>query len=290
MFKLTKLKFELDKAYSEIVGDFLSGIGAISVAEDFIDENRSEICAYFPESSDLSEIRYRIASYFNFLKEEYGDISYGKLFDENIDETSWQAWKDILKTVRVTDRILIKPPWEDYVPKDHEYLIEINPSMAFGTGHHESTRLCIRAAQELMIDNASKVVLDVGCGSGILSIAALMLGAESVTAIDTDPVSVDESHKNLKRNNVSHNIEVLCSTIDKIQGKFDLILANIYVEPLLAMKNEIKKRLKSDGNVVLSGFQEIRMNEISRGFKSAGFMIDREYKENDWIALVLKLQ
>jgi len=288
MFKLTKLKFEFDKLHSEMVSDFLSGIGAISVAEDFIDDTSVEICAYFPENSDLSEIRYRINNYINFLRDEYEIILFGEIETESIDETSWQAWRDILKTVRVTDKILIKPPWEEYLPKENEHVIEINPSMAFGTGHHESTRLCIKAAQDLFRVKTINSALDVGCGSGILSISALLLGAKIVTAIDIDLVSVEETHKNLKRNNMLKMIDVRCGTIDSADGKYDLILANVYVEPLLGMRHEIKKRLKKDGRAVLSGFQEVRKIEIVSGFQSAGFEIDNEFIENDWVAFVVK--
>lgn len=287
MFKLTKLKFKFDKLRSEMVSDFLSGIGAISVAEDFIDDTRVEICAYFPENSDLSEIRYRINNYINFLRDEYEVNLFGEIETESIDETSWQAWRDILNTVRVTDKILIKPPWEEYLPKEKEHVIEINPSMAFGTGHHESTRLCIKAAQDLFQVKTINSVLDVGCGSGILSISALILGAKIITAIDIDPVSVEETHKNLERNNMQKMIDVKCGTIDQLDGQYDLILANVYVEPLLDMRQDIKSRMNREGRAVLSGFQEVRKKEIISGYKSAGFEIKNEYTENDWVAFVL---
>jgi ribosomal protein L11 methyltransferase len=289
MFKLTKIRFEFDKLRSELISDFLSGIGAISVAEDFIDEAKVDICAYFPESSDLSEIRYRINNYVNFLTEEYGKLLLGTIESEQIDETSWQAWRDILKTVRVTDKILIKPPWEEYLPKENEYVIEINPSMAFGTGHHESTRLCIKAAQDIFQQQNVSAVLDIGCGSGVLSIAALFLGAKSIVAFDVDPVSVEETYKNLDKNKVSTNINVRCCDLKSIEGQYDLILANIYVEPLLNMRDGIKSRLKNSGKAVLSGFQSVRRDEIVEGFQSSGFYLVDEYTENDWVAVVLNV-
>jgi len=289
MFKLTKIRFEFDKLRSELISDFLSGIGAISVAEDFIDEAKVDICAYFPESSDLSEIRYRINNYVSFLTAEYGMLLFGCIESEQIDETSWQAWRDILTTVRATDKILIKPPWEEYLPKENEYVIEINPSMAFGTGHHESTRLCIKAAQDIFQQQNVRTVLDIGCGSGVLSIAALFLGAKSIVAFDVDPISVEETYKNLEKNKVSANIKVRCCELKNIEGQYDLILANIYVEPLLNMRDSIKLRLKNGGKAVISGFQDVRRDEIVEGFQSSSFHLVHEYTENDWVAVVLKV-
>ena len=262
MFKLSKLTFEFDKQNSDLISDFLTGIGSISVAEDFIDDSVSEICAYFPNFTDLNEIIYKIKSYVNFLESEYGDIHIGSFNIEEIDESKWQVWKDILKAVKVTDKIVIRPPWEKYESEDEQIVIEINPSMAFGTGHHESTCLCIEAAEQIILTDRVDSVLDVGCGSGILSIVAAKLGVKNILAFDTDPISIDESNKNIEINGVKEDITTRCCEIKDTAGSFDLILANVYVEPLLSMREAIKSSLHKAVKVILSGFQYFREKEL----------------------------
>jgi len=286
MFKLSKLTFEFDKQNSDLISDFLTGIGSISVAEDFIDDSVSEICAYFPNFTDLNEIIYKIKSYVNFLESEYGDIHIGSFNIEEIDESKWQVWKDILKAVKVTDKIVIRPPWEKYESEDEQIVIEINPSMAFGTGHHESTRLCIEAAEQIILTDRVDNVLDVGCGSGILSIVAAKLGAKNVLAFDTDPISIDESNKNIERNGITTGITTRCCEIKDIEGSFDLILANVYVEPLLDMKEAIKSRLNKDGKVILSGFQDFREKELISGYEQTGFKLINKYVDGEWVSAV----
>jgi len=288
MFKLTRVLFEFDKTNSNIISDFVSGIGAISVAEDFINDDKVEICAYFPRFSDQSEIKYKIDNFIKFLINELGDFHYGPLLFEEIDESQWLVWKDILKTVRVTDRILIRPPWETYKPEQNEIVIEINPSMAFGTGHHESTRLCIKAAEEIVSERKNQNVLDVGCGSGILSIASMKLGAKKALAFDIDDVSVNECIKNIERNNFIGFIETRCCSIKEIDGKYDLIFANVYAEPLLNMKSQIKALLSKDGRVILSGIPMIGSEEIISGYQAIGFKLVKRLIEEDWIAFVFE--
>ena len=286
MFKLTKLSFEFDKQNSELISDFLTGIGSISVAEDFIDDNKSEIAAYFPNFTDTNEIIYKIKNYVNFLESEYGKLHIGSFETEEIDESKWQVWKDILKAVKVTDKIVIRPPWEEYKGEDGQIVIEINPSMAFGTGHHESTRLCIEATEDIVSTDKVDSVLDVGCGSGILSIAAYRLGAKNIMAFDIDPISIDESNKNINNNGISDGITTMCCEIKDIEGSFDLILANVYVEPLLSMREAIKSRLNMNGKVVLSGFQDFTEKELISGYEQSGFKLINRYADGEWVCAV----
>ncbi|NIT14084.1 MAG: 50S ribosomal protein L11 methyltransferase [Candidatus Dadabacteria bacterium] len=289
MFNLTKLSFEFDKNNAELISDFLSGVGAIGVAEDFIDETKSEINSYYPNFTNMNEVIYKIKNYVSFLEAEYGSLYLGAFEVEEIDESKWQVWKDILKTVKVTDRIVIRPPWEEYQAAAHEIVIEINPSMAFGTGHHESTRLCIEAAQKIIETDNIESVLDVGCGSGILSIASYKLGATNIVAFDVDQVSVDETHQNMERNGLSGKISTKCCEINDIDGKFDLVLANVYAEPLLNMAGEIKSRLNKNGKVVLSGFQDFRLKEIVSAYEQMGFKLVEILQDDEWVCTVFRI-
>lgn len=286
MFNLTKLSFQIDKKHCDIITDFLSGMGAVGVAEDFIDNTKSEINSYYPTFTNMNEVIYKIKNYVSFLEEEYGKLHLGTFEVEEIDESKWQVWKDILKTVRVTDRIIIRPPWEQYSAVGDEIAIEINPSMAFGTGHHESTRLCLQAAENIISDGETKRVLDVGCGSGILSIASYLLGVNNVVAFDVDPISIDESNKNIEANGLTGKITTKSCEIKDIDGTFDLILANVYAQPLLSMRDEIKARLNDNGKVVLSGFQNFNEKAMVEGYIESGFKFDTRYTEDEWVCAV----
>ncbi|NIP39641.1 MAG: 50S ribosomal protein L11 methyltransferase [Candidatus Dadabacteria bacterium] len=289
MFNLTKLSFEFDKRNAELISDFLSGVGAIGVAEDFIDETKSEINSYYPNFTNMNEVIYKIKNYVSVLEAEYGKLHLGQFEVEEIDETKWQVWRDILKAVRVTDCIVIRPPWEGYSAKDNEIVIEINPSMAFGTGHHESTRLCLEAAEKIIANEKTNSVLDVGCGSGILSIACYKLGVEKIVAFDVDPVSIDETLQNMERNGLSGKFETKCCEIKDIDGRFDLILANVYAEPLIGMSKEMKSRLNKDGRIVLSGFQDFRLKEITQAYEESGFRLEDILQDDEWVCTVFQI-
>ncbi len=289
MFNLTRLSFEFDKKNAELISDFLSGVGAIGVAEDFIDESKSEINSYYPNFTNMNEVIYKIKNYVNFLESESGQIYLGAFRVEEIDESKWQVWRDILKTVRVTDRIIIRPPWEQHNPQGDEIVIEINPSMAFGTGHHESTRLCIEAAEKIITNEKVDSVLDVGCGSGILSITAYKLGVSNIMAFDVDPVSIDETQQNMEKNGLSGKFMTKCCEIKDIEGRFDLILANVYAEPLISISEEIKSRLNKKGKAVLSGFQDFRLKEINSAYERSGFELAYRLQDDEWVCTVFQI-
>ncbi len=164
-------------------------------------------------------------------------------------------------------------------------VIEINPSLAFGTGHHETTRLCIEAIEDIVSSINVNNILDVGCGSGILSICAVMFGVKEVVGFDTDPIAIAESRKNAKKNGVLDKTEFFCGFLDSSRGEYDLIVANVYIEPILLMKEGLKSRLSPNGALIVSGIPYVRRDEAVRGLNSAGLALSREFREGDWVAL-----
>ena len=221
----------------------------------------------------------------DILKDSIPDLTIGALTAEHIDQTSWQAWKSVLKKLRIGKRIIIRPPWEDHVALGDDIVIEINPSLAFGTGHHETTRLCIETIEKIVSTRDIKNILDVGCGSGILSITASKLGVQDVTGFDTDPIAISESRKNSKKNGVLDKIKFFCGYLQSVKGQYDLIVANVYIEPILLMKEELKERLAPKGILIISGIPHTRRDEAVRGLKSAGLELQHELREGDWVAL-----
>ena len=286
MLKLVKLSVIVRGEGKSLLSDFLLGLDAFSVAEDLLDNGRVEVSGYFSQAIDINHVLERLEDYLGFLQSIMEGFSFDNINTEELDKSSWDLWKKKLKQVRISDRIIIRPPWEKYHPTDSEIVIEINPSLAFGTGHHESTRLCIRLIERLLDASYSKRVLDAGCGSGILSIVAAKLGAKRVVAFDMDKVAVKETKENLKRNSISDNVNLVCGYIESIKGKFDLMIANISVEELLHMRDELESRLGEAGLLILSGIPFSRRDELLSGMETTSLVLREEFRDGDWIALV----
>ena len=141
-------------------------------------------------------------SYIEFINENIVEFEPGDVKVEHIDRSSWEIWKSVLKTVRAGEKVVISPPWERYKCTGDEVSIIINPSMAFGTGHHETTKVCISYIEKMIGKHRTGSLLDVGCGSAVLSIAAVKLGVDQAVAFDIDPIAVRESNENIARNGV----------------------------------------------------------------------------------------
>jgi len=286
MLRFIKLSLMVSEEAKSLVSDFLLGHDATGVAEDIVEGEGFLVSAYFPKEIDLSPIMNNLKSYLDFLKSSLPKVSIGTVKVEDIDRSSWEAWRNELKTVRAGRKIVIRPPWEEYPPKDDEVVIEINPAMAFGTGHHETTRLCIGAMEEVFENAKVRNVLDVGCGSGILAIAALKLGVDEAVGLDIDPLAVQEAKKNSEKNGVFHRIKLFCGYLESLRGKFDFIVANISIEAILLMKNELKSRLENKGKLLVSGIPYTRMGEVVSGLEKAGFIVERELRDGEWVALL----
>lgn len=283
--KLSQLKLEVSEHGTSLISDYLLDLGSLGVAEDIKEDSMYEISSYFPMDVDISEVIDKLKQYLEVLKVSFPDLRVGALTAEHIDQTSWQAWKSVLKKIRIGKRIVITPPWEDHVALDDDIVIEINPSLAFGTGHHETTRLCIETIENIVSTKDVGNILDVGCGSGILSIAASKLGVEDILGFDTDPIAISESRKNADKNGVIDKIKFFCGYLQSVKGQYDLIVANVFIEPILFMKEDLKDRLADKGVLIISGIPHTRRDEAVRGLKPAGLKLQHEFREGDWVAL-----
>jgi len=287
MFICRKLTFKISDNAKSLVSDFLLGFDSMGVAEDIVvDKGMVGISAYFPVEADLNMVKESLKNYCSFLREHLPAFSLGEIDEEEIDRSDWESWKQFLKTVRVSERVIVRPPWEEYLPHGDEIVIEINPSMAFGTGHHETTRLSIRAIEEVMLNNKIKSVLDVGCGSGILAISSVKLGADWVLGLDEDPIAVKEAKENLRRNSISDRVRLFCGQIENVNGKFDLIVMNISAEAVLHYGGSIRSRLNSKGILIASGITNARSDEVVSALEGIGFNLDNKMADGEWVALV----
>ena len=236
---------------------------------------------YFPDmdASDLiiREIESRLA--------ELAPMGvHATLRVESVDEEDWaHAWKEYFNVTRITDRIVIKPAWKEHTPAPDEVVLELDPGMAFGTGTHPTTALCLKQIEDFLVPGSR--FLDVGCGSGILTIAAGKLGAGDLTALDNDAAAVDISRANLTANGVD-GVHLFTGTLDQAeQGPFDLIAANIIAQVLVAIMGDIKSRLAPEGTIILSGIIRERMPDITAALTAQNLKIIREDRVEEWVTL-----
>ena len=265
--------FSFSGMYGELVDD------AILDA----DKTRGKVSIFVPQERSVPECRAFLAERFSTLgiPVEY-DIS-------GVCEDDWaENWKKYYKPVKL-GRVTVVPRWEKYEAQDGEIAVRMDPGMAFGTGTHETTRLVIRLMQD---ENLSGLrVLDIGTGSGILSICAAKLGATSVNAYDIDPVAVKVARDNVDcegLKNISVGISDLLSGVDTSGGKYDFCMANIVADIILRMLPDIGGYLSDNATIILSGIIAPRRTDVILAANEYGFELVREICENDWVGLMLK--
>lgn len=206
-----------------------------------------------------------------------------------LEHKNWnELWEKSRDVIHVSKKIIIKPSFKDYVAKEGEIVITIDPKMSFGTGEHQTTKLVLQMLEKHVKPGIK--ILDVGSGTGILSIAAIKLGAASAVAIDTDEVCYENCRENCELNGVTDYIKILTSDIKDVrENDFDLILANIQNNVLLEISNEIKKRLIKNKTVILSGLLGQNFDEIAISYSQIGFNLIDKTEMNEWIALAFQL-
>ncbi|MBR5144986.1 MAG: 50S ribosomal protein L11 methyltransferase [Clostridia bacterium] len=209
---------------------------------------------------------------------------------EGINEDDWaESWKQYYKPVPL-GKVTIVPAWERYDAKDGEVIIKMDPGMAFGTGTHETTRLVIRLMQDEAIEG--KRVLDVGTGSGILSICASKLGAKSCNAYDIDPMAVKVARENALADgcsNITVGVSDLLRGVDLSEGKYDFCVANIVADIIIRMLPDVRDYVLSGSPLILSGIIGERADEVREAVIKNGFTVEKEIKENDWVGMLVRV-
>lgn len=245
----------------------------------------NSIIGYLPDTDDsdimISKIRKRLAG----LSDMAVQVD---VLSEVVDEKDWaHAWKEYFNVTRITDKIVVKPEWKDYTPVPGEIIIHIDPGMAFGTGTHPTTFMCLALLEEYV--QPGKTLLDVGCGSGILMIGAAKLGAGAMTGIDVDPVAVDISRQNLEKNGIAlDGVTLGAVTLDKTpEIRYDLICANIIAQVIVSIMPDIAARLAPDGNAILSGIIKERLPDIYAALDTQNLECVKKISQEEWVALVV---
>ncbi len=245
------------------------------------DKSRVAVSLFVPAERSLTE-------YTAFLRERFATLGIdATLSTEGMREEDWaESWKQYYKPIHL-GRVTIVPAWESYDASENEVIVRMDPGMAFGTGTHETTRLVMQLLEEEV--RGGEAVLDVGTGSGILSICASKLGAARCAAYDIDPVAVKVARENVKDNGCDN---ILCGVSDLLRGvsltdgKFDLCVANIVADIIIRMAPDIGAYLKENGRLIVSGIIGCRAAEVREALAAGGFTIVREVTENDWLAIL----
>jgi ribosomal protein L11 methyltransferase len=212
----------------------------------------------------------------------------GALRTRLVDEADWaEAWKAHFPVLRVGRRLVIRPTWRHHRRAPDDVVLALDPGMAFGTGLHPTTRLCL-AAIETLADRgvlAGARVLDVGCGSGILAIAALRLGARTALGIDTDPIAIEATTANARRNRLSRRLRAQSGSLPTGEPTYDVVLANLIAGLLVTLAGALRDELRPSGTLLASGIFVDRVGDVEGALEAAGLEIVERTSEGDWVAL-----
>lgn len=208
-----------------------------------------------------------------------------------VDDEDWKhKWKEYFKPVRITGKLVVKPSWESYEKQPGEMVIEIDPGMAFGTGTHPTTSLCVKLLEEYISEN-TPAVLDVGCGSGILSIASALLGAKEVLGVEIDPQAVEVAKKNIDKNNLDKSVKIITGDLTKgLDVKADILVANLMADLVIKLSGYAPAHLKPGGIFISSGILIEKKDEVAAAVESCGFDILSIPEEGEWCAIAAVLK
>ena len=248
------------------------------------------IKTYIPEERNVLELIETVKARIALLPSFGLDIGEGSESLSNVNESDWaNEWKKYYKPTKVGKKIVVKPSWEEYEKQEGDLIIELDPGMAFGTGTHETTSMCIRELENYV--DETKTVFDIGCGSGILAIAAAQLGAKEVVAGDLDEVAVKVSKENCEINNVSDKVVVKHGSLfEVVDSKADVIVANIIADIIKILAKDVSKFLKDDGVFISSGIILAKIDEVCQALEENGFEIVKVERLGEWSAIVSKLK
>lgn len=308
--KLIETTVKTTTEASELVADILSELGSNGIgiydSNDFFELKKGEVLWDYQDDSllvksEITEVKgyfeperidavtIQIQEKLQFLKDNspfnLGSLS---LSCAEVDDLDWiKVWKDNYKPIHV-GRVTIVPDWIDYNSCNDEAIVRIDPGTAFGTGEHESTRMCLQLLQKC--NATGKRVLDVGTGSGILGIAACKLGASKTNAYDIDDIAVEACNENIQLNGVQNIMTVEnANLLDKTSGKFDIVLANITADPLIELSKTLKEYMTSGGAIIISGIILKRAKEVEYAYQNNGYIVVEQIVDGEWTAFQLTI-
>ena len=296
---------EAVEAVSEILGRVATGGTTVEPAFDLVDEGLGAridptqpavVRGYVPVdegpggAAAAEAAVTQVAEALGHLQ-AFGLRQIGELGTRTVQAADWaDAWKAFFPVMRIGRRLVIRPTWREHTPGPDDVVLALDPGMAFGTGLHPTTRLCLAALERVADDGrlADRRLLDVGCGSGILAIAALKLGAATAVGVDTDPIAVEATVANASRNDLADRLAAHEDSLPSGAPPFDVVLANLVAGVLIPLASSLHAELAPDGTLLASGIFIDREAEVTGALEAAGLRTGARTAEGDWVALELR--
>lgn len=272
-------------SYEVISGDAVDNLKEGGFIWDAIDEDllevdadRFELKAYF----DASQEKERHA-----IKKEAQDKGF-EVEERDVPDQDWaNDWKSYFHPISIDEGLTIVPSWEDYEPKEGEEIIILDPGMAFGSGNHATSFLCSRYLREYM--KQGDIVIDIGCGSGILSLVAVKSGAEKVIAVDLDPQCMIATEENAQKNNMLDSIDTREGDLfSVVTESADVVVSNIFAEVIIGMLHDVKHHVKPGGIYIASGILKEKLQDVMDALKEEGFELLDDKTDGDWSAVAAR--
>ena len=255
------------------------------IDEDLLAKDRTKAIVHVyisPEENPMEAVA--------FLRDRYtAENIWSEIDTMGCKEEDWiNNWKKYFKPIKVGEKLLIRPTWEDEYDAEGRAVLHLEPGLAFGTGTHETTRLCMELLEKYLEDKDT--VLDMGCGSGILSVAALLLGAESAVGVDIDPLAVKTAIENAEINSVGDKFEGICGNLtEKVTGKYNVVLANIVADIVILLSQDAPNFMYEDTVYIMSGIIDTREEDVLAAITDTFEIIERR-EEKGWVAMAAKLR
>jgi ribosomal protein L11 methyltransferase len=293
MLKTLQFKISTDPALVDAFSDYLIGVHDAATEFSVDDDGRGAVLQAFVEKDcgsgrEIAQLQEEIRAYGAEIADIFSCAA-PRVAVEVVENSDWaENWKAHFKPFAIVDGLVIAPTWEPYKVRGGEQVIVMDPGMAFGTGHHATTRLCLEMMQDGRVAPPGCRVLDVGTGTGILAMAALLKGASQALAIDNDDEAVAAARTNAERNGLGMRMEVSGMPLGQVAPEFDLVIANIVHDVLVELSDVLAAAARIGGHVLLSGILE---GEQSRNlidlFERKGFELSKRLSDESWCALLL---